>query len=96
MKTRKMSPKYKAALISIYRALASELYFIMVEDTGRTFNMNMHTFECIAVSEEEAIGKMLKERPAFKNRKITSIESAGQYEDRLKSEKAIELSIQKE
>ena len=59
--------------IELCRALFDKYYSIMVEDTGRTFNINMHTFECFAISEEEAIGKMFRDRPEFKNRKIIKI-----------------------
>jgi len=48
-------------------------YSILVEDTGRTFNINMHTFDCLAVSKDEAIGKMHRLRPEFKNREILKI-----------------------
>jgi hypothetical protein len=48
-------------------------YIIRVEDTERTFNLNMHSYHCFAVSEAEAIGKTVIDRPEFKFRQITSI-----------------------
>lgn len=55
--------------------LQRKQYTILLEDTGRTFNINMHTFDCFAVSEEEAIGKMVRQRPEFRNREIISIKT---------------------
>ena len=55
--------------------LQSKQYTILLEDTGRTMNINMHTFDCFAVSEEEAIGKMVRQRPEFRNREIISIKT---------------------
>lgn len=34
-------------------------YFILLEDVSKTWNINMHSFECLASSFEEAIGKMV-------------------------------------
>lgn len=48
-------------------------YLILLEDTGRSFNINMHCFECFALSKEEAIGKMVLSKPEFKTRKIQKI-----------------------
>lgn len=48
-------------------------YLIVVEDTGLTHNINMHSFECFAYNDNEAIKKMYIERPEFKNRKILNI-----------------------
>lgn len=48
-------------------------YIIQVEDTERTFNINMCSYHCFALSEAEAIGKMVINRPEFKFRQITSI-----------------------
>lgn len=58
---------------SLFRALNHKMFHILLEDTERTFNINMHTFECFALSEEEAIGKMYKQRPEFRRREIISI-----------------------
>lgn len=55
--------------------LQRKQYTILLEDTGNTFNINMHTFDCFAVSEEEAIGKMVRQRPEFRNREIISIKT---------------------
>ena len=57
----------------LFRALYNKRYRILVEDAGLTWNINMHTFWCFAVSEEEALGKMMKERPEFIGREILSI-----------------------
>lgn len=69
----------------IYKLYAEQKknYSILVEDTGRTFNINMHTFDCSAFSRENAIEKMKKNRPEFTNRKIFKIEVDGVivYED---------------
>jgi len=56
-----------------------KLYSILLEDTGRTFNINMHTFDCFAVSKEEAVGLMFFERPEFRNREITKISCEGEW-----------------
>jgi len=48
-------------------------YIICVEDTERTFNINMYTYQCFALSRAEAIGKMVINRPEFKFRQITDI-----------------------
>lgn len=48
-------------------------YLITVEDTERTFNISAHSFECFAVSREEAIGKMCTQRPEFRRRKILNV-----------------------
>jgi hypothetical protein len=48
-------------------------YIIRVEDTERTFNLNMHSYHCFALSEAEAIGKMFINRPEFAHRKIEDI-----------------------
>ncbi len=61
--------------LETYRLLFNQDFIIMVEDTGRTFNINMHTYECFALSMEEAIGKMLINRPEFIGRKIQLISS---------------------
>ena len=61
--------------LETYRLLFNQNFIIMVEDTGRTFNINMHTYDCFALSMEEAIGKMLINRPEFIGRKIQSISS---------------------
>ena len=50
---------------------------IRVEDTQRTFNINMYSYHCFALSEAEAIGKMIINRPEFKQRQITSIDLIG-------------------
>lgn len=55
------------------QVLLLEQYMILVEDRERTFNINMHSFDCLATSEDEAIGKMYKARPEFRNREILSI-----------------------
>ena len=59
--------------IELCRALFDKYYSIMVEDTGRTFNINMHTFECFAISDEEAVGKMYLNKPEFMGREIIKI-----------------------
>ena len=48
-------------------------YSILLEDTGKTFNINCHTFDCYAISKEEAIGKMFFQRPDFAKRTIHKI-----------------------
>ncbi len=48
-------------------------YIIRVEDIEHTFNINMHSYHCFALSEAEAIGKMTLARPEFKFRQITDI-----------------------
>ena len=48
-------------------------FSILLEDTGRTFNLSMHTFSTFAISTAEAIGQMYIERPEFITRKIQSI-----------------------
>ncbi|NJO63175.1 MAG: hypothetical protein HC836_34640 [Richelia sp. RM2_1_2] len=48
-------------------------YFITVEDKGLTHNINMHSFFCFALSIDEAMGKMYRERPEFIGRKVTSV-----------------------
>jgi hypothetical protein len=55
------------------RALFNKLYHIKVEDRELTHNINMHTYECFAISEDEAMGKMYRVRPEFRNRKILSV-----------------------
>jgi len=55
---------------SIYRTLLMEWHHILLEDTQNTCNINMHSYECFAVSYEEAYGKMCMERPEFKNRVV--------------------------
>lgn len=40
-------------------------YHILLKDIGRTFNINMHTYSCQARSKEEAIGKMVVNRPDY-------------------------------
>ena len=52
-------------------------YIIRVEDTNRTFNINMCSYHCFAVSEAEAIGKMILNRPEFKFRQIEQITKVG-------------------
>ena len=68
LKEFKDSTHAKAMLIVL-----SKIYFILLEDTGHTFNINMHTFTTIALSKEEAVGKMYFNRPEFRNRKILRI-----------------------
>lgn len=53
-------------------------YFILLEDTGRTFNINMHTYECFANSKEEAVGQMYFARPEFRSRPICKITEDGE------------------
>lgn len=53
--------------------METKLYLIVVNDTARTFNLSTHSFECFAVSKEEAIGKMVTQRPEFKSREIQNI-----------------------
>lgn len=53
--------------------LFSKNYTILLEDRGRTHNINCHTFDCLAMSEAEAIGKMTMQRPEFIGWKIQSI-----------------------
>lgn len=60
-------------LLPLLRAIYNAWFIILLEDTGRTFNINMHSYDCFAVSEEEAVGKMYKDRPEFKRREIISI-----------------------
>jgi hypothetical protein len=50
-------------------------YFILLEDTNKSFNINMHSHECFASNMYEAIGKMVTSRTEFKNRKILKITS---------------------
>jgi len=57
----------------IYKALSTNLYFILLDDTGRTFNLNMYTFETLATSQDEAIGKMIRIRPDLKPKDIVKI-----------------------
>lgn len=59
--------------MSMCRALHDKLYTVLLEDSGHTFNINMHTYMCFALSEDEAVGKMVRERPEFRSRKIQSI-----------------------
>lgn len=59
--------------INLFRALHNKMYNILLEDTGLTHNINMHTFSCFAVSEDEAVGKMCRIRPELKGRAIESI-----------------------
>ena len=56
-----------------FRALNEKMFDILLDDTGQTFNINMYTFFCFALSEEEAIGKMYKQHPEFKRREILKI-----------------------
>lgn len=56
-----------------FRAIFQRMYSILLEDSERTHNINMHTFDCFALSEAEAIGKMYLQRSEFRNRKIESI-----------------------
>lgn len=58
---------------TVYRAINEKEFFISLQDRGRSFNINMHTFFCFALSEEEAIGKMIKERPELKPHHIESV-----------------------
>jgi len=58
---------------TIYRAMNEKEFFISLQDVGRTFNINMHTFFCFALSEAEAIGKMVKERPNLQVKHIDKI-----------------------
>lgn len=58
---------------SIFRAINQKMFDILLDDTDRTFNINSHTFSCFALSEEEAIGKMYKQRPEFRRREILKI-----------------------
>jgi len=58
---------------TIYRAINEKEFFISLQDVGRTFNVNMHTFICFALSEAEAIGKMVKERPDLQVKHIDKI-----------------------
>jgi hypothetical protein len=48
-------------------------FVILLEDVGRTHNINCHTFDCLAISEEEAIGKMVRQRPDLRPDKIISV-----------------------
>ena len=48
-------------------------YIIRLTDTDHTYNINMRSFHCFAVSEAEAMGKMLIERPDLAQREILGI-----------------------
>ena len=52
----------------------NNMYFILVEDsTPPTHNINMHSFECMAKSKDEAIEKMHAQRPELKNRRVLTV-----------------------
>ena len=55
------------------KSMMRKSYTIMVEDTDHTRNINIHCFDCLALSYHEAIGKMYFERPEFLRREILSI-----------------------
>jgi hypothetical protein len=59
----------------IQRQLNLQTYSILLEDTERTFNINMHSFQCLAASYEEAYVKMCLQRPEFKYRKVISYQT---------------------
>jgi hypothetical protein len=58
--------------MELCRALHNKLYRFLLEDREHTHNINMHTYECFALSYEEAYGKMCLNRPELKNRGIIS------------------------
>lgn len=60
--------------------MAKKLYNILLEDTGRTHNINMHSFDCLAANKEEAIGKMYFARPDFRGWRINKITAEGETE----------------
>lgn len=53
--------------------LFKKVYTIFLEDTEKTFNVNMYSYSCFAYCFEEAYGKMLLNRPEFIGRKIESV-----------------------
>lgn len=66
----------------------STMYYILVDDTLNTHNINMHSYDTLAKNKDEALEKMYKHRPEFTGRKILSIkhddfnsELAVDYED---------------
>ncbi len=63
----------KDNLPDVQRCIYNQYYCILLDDTERTFNLNMHSFRTFAVSEAEAIGKMCLERPEFIGRKILGV-----------------------
>lgn len=69
----------------IYDLYAERLkeYDFLFEDTGRTHNINMHSFSCLAFNKEEAMEKIKSCRPELANRLILSITQDGNkiYED---------------
>ena len=60
-------------LDSEYRAMLHQNYAILLEDVEKTYNINCHTFDIFACSIDEAIGKMVQQRPEFRVDKIVSI-----------------------
>jgi hypothetical protein len=73
----------------------NKYYSIILEDTGKTHNINMHTYDCYASSKEEAIGKMWFARPDFRNVKVDKIMEEGNdvYVD-LDYQKSIENALE--
>jgi len=59
----------------------------MLEDVGHTHNINMHTFDTFAVSFEEAIGKMIINRPDLQVKNINYIRNTETNEMLVKEEK---------
>lgn len=55
------------------KILFKKQYNFLLEDTGKTYNINMHSYSCFAYCFEEAYGKMLLNRPEFVGRKIESV-----------------------
>ena len=61
--------------VNTMKLLLTRQFVILLDDTGRTGNINMHSYWCFAISEDEAVGKMHRERPEFRNRQIQLIKS---------------------
>ena len=70
---RPITKSRRAELQETYRAMLHQNYAILLEDVEKTYNINCHTFDTFACSIDEAIGKMVQQRPEFRVDKIVAI-----------------------
>jgi len=60
-------------IFDLWVHIRQKIFIVLVEDTDRTERVDACMYQTEALNEDEAIGKMWKEKPHFRNRKIINI-----------------------
>lgn len=66
---------------SSFRLVYGNGYFFTLKDVTLSFNINLHSFDCYALSFEEAYGKMILECPQFRGVAVHSVLCDGKRMD---------------